>query len=113
MKIEKISDKMVYLDETITKRVLFNEDKVLNFILNLKPGQEVPPHNHENSDLIVHMLVGEGEVTVEGTMSKLTEGDVLHCDGAAMFALKNTGDKNMSCFVILTPNPSTIYSKEI
>lgn len=113
MKIEKISDKMVYMTETITKRVLFNKDTVLNFVLNLTPGQEVPPHNHEQSDLIIHVLVGEGDLTVDGNTSKITQGDVIHCDGSELFSLKNTGDKNMSCFVILAPNPSTIYSKEI
>lgn len=47
MKIEKISEKIVYMDNTLTKRILFNEDRVLNFVLNFKLGQGVPPHNHE------------------------------------------------------------------
>lgn len=113
MKIEKISDKLIYSDDNLTKRVLFNENKVLNFILNFKPGQGVPPHNHEESDLIIQVLVGEGELVVDGNTNKITEGDVVHCKGTEVFSLKNTGDKNMSCFVLLAPNPSAKYSKEI
>jgi len=113
MKIEKISDKIVYSEEKFTKRVLFNENRVLNFVLNFKPGQGVPPHNHEQSDLIVHVLVGDGELGVDGTMHKITEGDVIHCKGTEVFSLKNTGDKDMSLFIILAPNPSPIYSKEV
>lgn len=113
MKIEKISDKIVYSEEKFTKRVLFNENRVLNFVLNFKPGQGVPPHNHEQSDLIVHVLVGNGELGVDGTMHNITEGDVIHCKGTEVFSLKNTGDKDMSLFVILAPNPSPIYSKEV
>ena len=113
MKIEKISDKIVYSDEKLTKKILFNENRVLNFILNFKPGQGVPPHNHEQSDLIIHVLVGEGELVVDGKESKVSEGDVIYCKGSEIFSLKNTGDKNMSSFVILAPNPSPIYSKEI
>ena len=113
MKIEKISEKIVYSDEKLTKRVIFNENRVLSFVLNFKPGQGVPPHNHEQSDLIIHVLVGAGEMGVDGIMNEITQGDIIHCKGTEVFSLKNTGDKEMSCFVILAPNPSPMYSKEI
>lgn len=113
MKIEKISEKIEYNEEKFTKRILFNESRVLNFILNFKPGQGVPPHNHEQSDLILHVLVGEGELGVDGNINKITKGDVVHCKGTEVFSLKNTGDKDMSCFIVLAPNPSSIYSKEV
>lgn len=114
MKIEKLADKIVYMENTLTKRVLFNEDRVLNFVLNFKPGQGVPPHNHEESDLIIHVLTGNGELTVDGKAQNVGEGDVIYCTGKEVFSLKNTSDKdNMSCFVILAPNPSPVYSKEI
>ena len=113
MRIEKLSDKIVYTEEKFTKRVLFNENRVLNFVLNFKPGQGVPAHNHEQSDLIIQVLVGEGEMGVDGTMHNIVEGDVIHCKGTEVFSLKNNGTKDMSCFVILAPNPSPMYSKEV
>jgi quercetin dioxygenase-like cupin family protein len=113
MKIEKISNKIVFSDKTITKRVLFAEDKVLNFVLNLSPGQGLPEHTHEKSDLILHVLSGEGEAFADGKIDKVYQGDVLYMKGEELFSLKNTGDENMSCFVIITPNPSAIYSKEV
>ena len=113
MKIEKISEKIVYSDGKFTKRVIFNENRVLSFVLNFRPGQGVPAHNHEQSDLIIHVLVGEGEMGVDGIMNKITKGDVIHCKGTEVFSLKNNGDSDMSCFVILAPNPSPMYSKEV
>lgn len=113
MKIEKISEKIVYSDEKLTKRIIFNENRVLNFVLNFRPGQGVPPHNHEQSDLIIHVLVGKGEMGVDGIIHKITQGDVIHCMGTEVFSLINTGDKDMSCFVVLAPNPSPMYSKEV
>jgi len=113
MKIEKISEKIIYSEDNFTKKVLFNESRVLNFVLNFKPGQGVPAHNHEQSDLIIHVLNGEGEMGVDGVMNKITHGDVIHCKGTEVFSLKNNGHKDMSCFVILAPNPSPIYSKEV
>lgn len=113
MKIEKIADKIVFMENTLTKRILFNEDRILNFVLNFKPGQGVPPHNHEESDLVIHVLSGDGEMVVDGVTHKVTQGDVIHCYGREVFSIQNTGDKDMSLFVILAPNPSPIYSKEI
>lgn len=113
MKIEKISEKMVYMDNNLTKRILVNEDKVLSFILNFRQGQGVPPHNHEESDLIVYVMVGEGEMVVDGKPNRVSEGDVIYCKGSEVFSITNTGTRDMSCFVVLAPNPSPVYSKEI
>ncbi len=32
MKIEKISDKIMYNDESLTKKIIYKEDKILNFV---------------------------------------------------------------------------------
>lgn len=113
MNIEKLSEKIVFIDNNHTKRILVNEDKVLCFVLNFKPGQGVPPHNHEESDLIIHILTGDGEMVVDGRPNSVAQGDVIYCKGIEVFSITNTGDKDMSCFVILAPNPSPVYSKEI
>jgi quercetin dioxygenase-like cupin family protein len=113
MKIENLSNKIIFSDKTITKRVLFAEDKVLNFILNIRPGQGLPEHTHENSDLVLYILSGEAEATADGATHKVSSGDVLYMKGEEVFGLKNTGSEDMSCFVVITPNPSAIYSKEI
>jgi quercetin dioxygenase-like cupin family protein len=112
MKLEKLSDKIVFSEKTFTKRVLFAEDKVLTFVLNMKPGQGLPAHTHEQSDLVLHILSGEGEGTVDGIVQKLGTGDVIYLKGEEVFGFTNTGDKDISCFVVITPNPSAIYSKE-
>jgi len=113
MQIEKLAEKIVYMDEKLTKKILFKESRVLNFVLNFRPGQGVPPHNHEQSDLIIHVLVGQGQMGVDGEDYQIIKGDVIHCKGTEVFSLTNTGDEDMSCFVILAPNPSPMYSIEV
>lgn len=113
MKIQKLSDKIVFSEDSITKKILYKEDKILNFVLNFKPGQGVPPHNHEQSDLLVHVLSGDGEMIVDGNANKIAQGDVIHCSGKEVFSIKNTGESDMSLFVVLSPNPSAVYSKEV
>lgn len=114
MKLEKIGERMVYSEETFTKRVLFSEEKVLNFVLNLMPDQELPKHHHEDSDLVLHVLTGGGTLTVDGSDQKVTAGDVIHCVGEEEFSLMNDTKENLSCFVVLAPRPvPKIYSDEI
>lgn len=113
MQIEKLSEKIVYMDDKLTKKILFKESRVLNFVLNFRPGQGVPPHNHEQSDLIIHVLVGQGLMNVDSKDYQIVQGDVIHCQGTEVFSLTNTGDGDMSCFVILAPNPSPMYSIEV
>lgn len=52
-------------------------------------------------------------MVVDGNAHKVTQGDVIYCKGTEVFSITNTGVKEMSCFVILAPNPSPIYSKEV
>lgn len=114
MKIEKIVDKMVFSEATFTKRVLFSEEKVLNFVLNIMPGQGIPPHSHEDSDLILHVLTGGAELTVDGKTQSITAGDVIYCVGEEEFSIKNNTNENLSCFVVLAPRPvPKIYADEI
>lgn len=114
MKVEKIAERLIYSDKTFTKRVLFNEEKILSFILNMKPGQEIPPHQHEVSDLVLHVLSGGGELTVGEKSQDIIAGDVVYCVGDEFFGLKNNKRDNMSCFVVLAPRPGMkIYSEEI
>jgi quercetin dioxygenase-like cupin family protein len=114
MKIEKLSERVVFSDKTFTKRILYNEEKVLNFVLNLAPGQEIPPHQHEESDLILHVLTGEGVLTVDGAAQPVETGDVVHCSGKEVFSLKNSSSENLSCFVVIAPRPGVkAYSEPI
>lgn len=49
-------------------------------------------------------------MVVDGKVYEILQDDVIHCKGTEVFSLTNTGDENMSRFVILAPNPSPIYS---
>ncbi|MCI0502687.1 MAG: cupin domain-containing protein [Fusobacteria bacterium] len=114
MKIQNIAEKIVYSEEKLTKRILFNEEeKVLNFILNFKPGQGVPPHQHDESALIVQVLFGQGELTIDEKSQNVVQGDVIYCQGQEYFSIKNIGDKDMSLFVVIAPNHNPDFAKEV
>lgn len=113
MKLEKIIDRIAYNEKTFTKRVIFNEEKVLNFVLNMMPGQVIPPHQHEESDLILHVLTGGGKLNVDEKVQDITAGDVIYCTGNEVFSLANHRNENLSCFVVIAPRPTPkLYAQE-
>lgn len=113
MEIKNIKDSIVYSDSTFTKRALFATDDILCFVLNMRPGQVLPMHKHENSSLILHVLSGSGEAKINDETVKLEEGAVLYTKGEDDFSIP-TVHSDMSLYVSLSPNPSNaIYSKNL
>ena len=114
MKITNIADKITYSDEKLTKRIIYNENgKLLNFVLNFKPGQGVPPHQHGEGDLVIHVLSGSGEMVIDEKVIKVVKGDVIYFEGEDHFNVKNTGEDNMSLFVVIAPNVNPAFAKEV
>lgn len=114
MKLEKLSSKLVYSSDNFTKKIVFDEDeKVLNFILNFKPGQGVGNHQHDDSNLVIHVLCGKGEMTINDSPTDVVKDDIIYCTGDEFFSMKNIGDENLSLFVIIAPNKNPDFAKEI
>lgn len=102
MRIENIEAFKIYSEKGFTKKDILNEDKALAFTLNLKPGQDVHPHRHGESGLIIHVLAGVGVLTVDDKSKEVKTGDVIYCEGQELFSLKNISEENMCCFAVLT-----------
>jgi quercetin dioxygenase-like cupin family protein len=113
MEAKDIRDSIIFNDSTFTKRTLYATDDVLSFVLNMRPGQVLPIHKHENSTLILHVLSGSGEVRINDEIGKLEAGIVLHAKGEDDFSIPAVMT-DMSIFVTLSPNPSNaLYSKSL
>lgn len=102
MRMENIEAYKIYSEKGFTKKDILSEDKALAFTLNLKPGQNVHPHRHGESGLIIHVLTGLGILTADDISKEVKTGDVIYCKGQELFSLKNTLEENLSCFAILT-----------
>ncbi len=89
-----------------TKRMLRESPNGLVFTLTFAPGQQLKPHTHEQSDLTVLVLEGQGEATVDGHRERLAAGTVLMCEGREAFGVDNTGGGRLSLFVVLHPAPA-------
>jgi quercetin dioxygenase-like cupin family protein len=102
MRIENIEAFKIYSEKGFTKKDILNENKALAFTLNLKPGQDIHPHKHGESGLIIHVLTGIGVLTIDDKSQEVKNGDVIYCEGHELFSLKNISEENICCFAVLT-----------
>lgn len=113
MEVKNIKESIVFNEATFTKRTLIAVEDILCFVLNMKPGQALPTHTHENSSLVLHVLSGSGEAKVNQEMVKLEAGTILYAKGEDEFSIP-TVNQEMSIYVSLSPNPSNaMYSKSL
>lgn len=101
-----IQEAIVYRDESITKRILFKEPQASSFVLNFKPGQAVPPHQHAGSLVILQPLAGTGRLTVEGDEQIIRPGDLVRVSGQATLSIACEGQEPLSVLVTLAPTPA-------
>lgn len=72
-------------------------------VIRLGPGQELPPHTHATSDLL--LLAVEGETTLDtpaGPMS-LPAGSVAVLDGTEELRASNRGAQDVTLLAFLSP----------
>jgi quercetin dioxygenase-like cupin family protein len=113
MDIKNLTDHMTFSEESITKKVLFADNNLLSFVLNVKSGQRIAAHRHEHSSLVIGVLAGKGEVSVGFERAWVNAGAVLAVKGEEDFGVP-TVEEDLSLFVTISPNPSNeIYSREI
>ncbi len=104
MDTKNIKDSIVFNDETITKKIIFDEEKVLAFVLNFKAGQQLPVHKHGTSALVYKVLSGSGEMMVNDSTIKIKEGSIGLVNGEDDFSIPKI-EEDMSLYVTLSPRP--------
>ena len=105
MEIKSIASFQIFDEDKFTKRVVYQTDESIVFILNFMPGQSLPKHKHPNSQVYILILQGAGTLTTDGVDTAVKTNDVVHCGGDEEFSFINTGDGNVSLFVQLTKIP--------
>jgi len=106
MKLQHLDDCRDTSTAGFTKRMVHQSAHGLVFMLNFQPGQALPAHTHEDSEIVVTVLSGEGQATVDGRAEPLRTGTVIQCNGNESFSVQNNGSSVLSLLVFLAPgNP--------
>lgn len=113
MNFRNIEGSIDFKDDHFTKRIIFDEEQVLSFVLNFKPGQTLPIHKHENSAVVFIVLQGKGEVKINDEVQKIHKDSVVLANGKDEFSIPMV-EENLSLFVTISPKPNnTVYAKKI
>ncbi|MCK8824206.1 cupin domain-containing protein [Fuchsiella alkaliacetigena] len=77
-------------------------DSSLHFLheLILEPGTEIGEHTHEGSEEIYFMVEGTGEMTVDGEVVEMKEGDAVLAKNNATHSFVVTSETPVKLFVV-------------
>lgn len=64
-----------------THAEVFDERRPRTVRLQLDAGQRVPPHSHPGTDVVLHVLSGELELTLDGETVDLRPGELVRFSG--------------------------------
>lgn len=103
MKLFTLDDYASTSPEGFTKRVFLQSAGGLVFRLNFEPGQTLPAHRHEASEIAVQVLEGEAEMHADQHVEQVRAGQLVHCAGSETFSVRNTGNSRLSLLVFLYP----------
>jgi quercetin dioxygenase-like cupin family protein len=113
METKQLSSAQEYSETQFTKRVIHKKGESVVFVLNFMPGQELPKHQHPNTDVYILVLDGNGTMTVDEKDTDVIKGDVVHCDGNEQFSYKNSGNVPSSLYVVLSKVPDARYAENV
>nr|WP_312578505.1 cupin domain-containing protein [Sedimentibacter sp.] len=105
MNFRNVENSIEFSDNQITKRIIFNNEQILSFVLNLKRGQVLPVHKHENSSVVLIVLQGKGELQINDDVQKLQKGSAALANGKDEFGIPSV-EENLSLFVSISPRPN-------
>lgn len=82
-------------------------------VIHVQPGETVrPAHSHPNGEEIIYIVVGSGEIMIEGVVEPLHEGCAVLVPQGSIHMLKNSGDTVMKAACFFAP-PSDLSNYKL
>lgn len=108
-----IKDYLVEPENKIAKRVIYKNDNVLAFVLNIAPGESLPDHTHFESTLLIQVLNGSAVIHADENKNEVTKDDLTKIEGQEVLSIDNVGNDILELYVTISPNPpAEKYSKD-
>jgi mannose-6-phosphate isomerase-like protein (cupin superfamily) len=85
------------------RRVLHTAKKMQLVVMALRPGEEIGEEVHEDRDQFFRLEEGNGEISIDGTVSKIKTGTAMIVPAGARHNIKNTGDKPLKLYTLYAP----------
>jgi quercetin dioxygenase-like cupin family protein len=73
-------------------------------VIRVMPGETVrPAHSHPNSEELIYIITGSGEVMIEGEVGKVKTGSAVLFEQGKVHMLRNTSDIEMKVICFFAP----------
>lgn len=90
-------------ENTDYRRVLYTARNLQLVLMALQPGEEIGEEVHDDGDQFFRVEKGEGEIWIDGTVSKIKSDMAMIVPAGARHNVKNTGDKPLKLYTIYSP----------
>lgn len=102
----KVSDRLAFRPDKLSKVSLFDEPQLFLDVYCLEPGQEQKPHAHGNAAKIYYVLEGEGTFLVDGAEQTLGAGHAVLAPAGDPHGVRNDSAARLTLLVTMAPNPN-------
>jgi|SRR5579883_1539087 len=104
---QKIADLEEYGDTSFLIKKLYKGERSEAVLINLRPGQEVPPHSHDRFEVVLLPQKGQGLLTVQGEEPvRLDPGTVYYQPAGCRFGVANSSEGSFQMAIIDLANPA-------
>ncbi len=100
-----LSKYIVEPEDKIAKRIIYNDQNTVAFILNIATGQSLPTHTHFDCTVLLQVLKGNADVNVNNEPVAMSENELIQLDGAEEMSVDNTGESTLVLYVTISPLP--------
>jgi quercetin dioxygenase-like cupin family protein len=107
MRVVRIQDAAGYDRARFVARPLLEGDQSNVRIIRLSPGQALPPHRHGQSDLMLFVVEGQGELETPDGVQPFAAGSLAFYRGDEELRVRNAGVDGVTLLAFLSPKFAT------
>ena len=85
------------------RQVLYTAKKMQLVVMALERGGEIGEEVHRDVDQFFRVETGKGEISIDGTVSKIKTGTAMIVPAGSRHNIKNTGDKPLKLYTVYAP----------
>ncbi|MBX8827876.1 cupin domain-containing protein, partial [Ochrobactrum sp. SFR4] len=85
------------------RRVLYTARNMQLVLMALQPGEEIGEEVHDDGDQFFRVEDGEGEILIDGNVSRIRADMAMIVPAGARHNVKNTGNEPLKLYTIYSP----------
>ena len=85
------------------RRVLYTATNMQLVLMTLQPGDEIGEEVHDDGDQFFRVEGGEGEILIDGNVSRIRADMAMIVPAGARHNVKNTGNEPLKLYTIYSP----------